>query len=179
MPASVSEQKLDGHRGAKKHAQNKLASMERRPLYNWRSTLWTQDCVATCAADCAEKFPGERSILCNDMDDESLTCFVDASWSLNSTSGGVLTWNNCCLKTFSRKQSTIALSSAEAELAASESQSPLQGKSRHTSTSRNSLPLMPGAAERFGDLRGFDTSWLSLASSLRFFATFVLKAAKL
>ena len=43
---------------------------------------------------------------------------VDASWSLNSTSGGVLTWNNCCLKTFSRKQSTIALSSAEAELAA-------------------------------------------------------------
>ena len=65
-----------------------------------------------------QKFPGERSILCNDMDDESLTCFVDASWSLNSTSGGVLTWNNCCLKTFSRKQSTIALSSAEAELAA-------------------------------------------------------------
>ena len=65
-----------------------------------------------------QKFPGERSILCNDMDDESLTCFVDASWSLNTTSGGVLTWNNCCLKTFSRKQSTIALSSAEAELAA-------------------------------------------------------------
>ena len=65
-----------------------------------------------------QKFPGERSILCNDMDDESLTCFVDASWSLNSTSGGVFTWNNCCLKTFSRKQSTIALSSAEAELAA-------------------------------------------------------------
>ena len=29
-----------------------------------------------------QKFPGERSILCNDMDDESLTCFVDASWSL-------------------------------------------------------------------------------------------------
>ena len=51
------------------------------------------------------------------MDDESLTCFVDASWSLNSTSGGVvLTWNNCCLKTFSRKHSTIALT--EAELAA-------------------------------------------------------------
>ena len=37
---------------------------------------------------------------------------------LNLTSERVLRWNNCCLKTFSRQQSTIALSSAEAELAA-------------------------------------------------------------
>ena len=28
-------------------------------------------------------------------------------------SGGIVTWNNCALKTFSRKQATIALSSAE------------------------------------------------------------------
>ena len=37
---------------------------------------------------------------------------------MNSVSGGVLTWKNCSLKSFSRKQTTTALSSAEAELAA-------------------------------------------------------------
>ena len=65
-----------------------------------------------------QQFPTERSLLYDDNDDESVTLFVDASWSLNSTSGGVVTWANSCLKTFSRKQSTVALSSAEAELAA-------------------------------------------------------------
>ena len=47
-----------------------------------------------------------------------MTLVVDASWSLNSASGGIVTWGDGCLKTFSRKQSTVALSSAEAELAA-------------------------------------------------------------
>ena len=44
--------------------------------------------------------------------------FASSLGSEVPTSGGVLTWNNCCLKTLSRKQSTIALSSAEAALAA-------------------------------------------------------------
>ena len=43
---------------------------------------------------------------------------MDASWSLDSTSGGIISWLNCCLKAFSRKQATTALSSAEAELMA-------------------------------------------------------------
>ena len=63
-------------------------------------------------------FPSRRELLAPDDDLESVSCFVDASWGLNSVSGGIVTWNNCCLKTFSRKQTTVALSSAEAELAA-------------------------------------------------------------
>ena len=63
-------------------------------------------------------FPSTREILEDDADPQAVSCFTDASWSLNSVSGGVITWENCCLKTFSRKQSTTALSSAESELAA-------------------------------------------------------------
>ena len=63
-------------------------------------------------------FPSKREILEDDVDPTSVSCFTDASWSLNSVSGGVLTWKNCSLKSFSRKQTTTALSSAEAELAA-------------------------------------------------------------
>ena len=63
-------------------------------------------------------FPSTREILEDDADPQAVSCFTDASWSLNSVSGGVITWKNCCLKTFSRKQSTTALSSAESELAA-------------------------------------------------------------
>ena len=63
-------------------------------------------------------FPSSREILEEDADAEAISCFTDASWSLNSVSGGILTWENCALKSFSRKQSTTALSSAEAELAA-------------------------------------------------------------
>ena len=63
-------------------------------------------------------FPSSREILEEHADAEAISCFTDASWSLNSVSGGILTWENCALKSFSRKQSTTALSSAEAELAA-------------------------------------------------------------
>ena len=63
-------------------------------------------------------FPSTREILEDDADPQAVSCFTDASWSLNSVSGGVITWENCCLKTFSRKQSTTALSCAESELAA-------------------------------------------------------------
>ena len=63
-------------------------------------------------------FPSSREILEDDADSEAVSCFTDASWSLNSVSGGVITWENCALKSFSRKQTTTALSSAEAELAA-------------------------------------------------------------
>ena len=63
-------------------------------------------------------FPSKREILEDDADPTSVSCFTDASWSLNSVSGGVITWENCSLKSFSRKQTTTALSSAEAELAA-------------------------------------------------------------
>ena len=62
-------------------------------------------------------FPSSRDLE-EDADAEAISCFTDASWSLNSVSGGILTWENCALKSFSRKQSTTALSSAEAELAA-------------------------------------------------------------
>ena len=51
-------------------------------------------------------FPSSREILEEDADAEAISCFTDASWSLNSVSGGILTWENCALKSFSRKQST-------------------------------------------------------------------------
>ena len=47
--------------------------------------------------------------------------FTDSDWagespSLKSTSGGILTWSGCLIKSWSSSQTTIALSSAEAEL---------------------------------------------------------------
>ena len=65
-----------------------------------------------------QRFPSERFTLKNECDPREITLFVDASWSLDSTSGGIISWMNCCLKAFSRKQPTTALSSAEAELMA-------------------------------------------------------------
>ena len=47
-----------------------------------------------------------------------IDCFCDASWNLPSVSGAVLSWQGNMLKSFSRKQSVVALSSAEAELSA-------------------------------------------------------------
>ena len=44
--------------------------------------------------------------------------FCDASWNVASVSGGVLMFQGCCIKVFSRKQECPALSSAEAELCA-------------------------------------------------------------
>ena len=44
--------------------------------------------------------------------------YVDASWNLQSVSGGIVTYQGITLKTFSRKQDVPAMSSAEAELAA-------------------------------------------------------------
>ena len=47
-----------------------------------------------------------------------LVAYVDASWNLQSVSGGIVTYQGITLKTFSRKQDAPAMSSAEAELAA-------------------------------------------------------------
>ena len=47
-----------------------------------------------------------------------LVAYVDASWNLQSVSGGIVTYQGITLKTFSRKQDVPAMSSAEAELAA-------------------------------------------------------------
>ena len=44
--------------------------------------------------------------------------FCDASWNVASVSGGVLMFQGCCIKVFSRKQECPALSSAEAEFCA-------------------------------------------------------------
>ena len=44
--------------------------------------------------------------------------YVDASWNLQSVSGGIVTYQGITLKTFSRKQDVPVMSSAEAELAA-------------------------------------------------------------
>ena len=44
--------------------------------------------------------------------------FLHASWNVASVSGGVLMFQGCCIKVFSRKQECPALSSAEAELCA-------------------------------------------------------------
>ena len=41
--------------------------------------------------------------------------FCNASWNVASVSGGVLMFQGCCIKVFSRKQECPALSSAEAE----------------------------------------------------------------
>ena len=48
----------------------------------------------------------------------SVVGFCDASWNVASVSGGVLMFEGCCIKVFSRKQESPALSSAEAELCA-------------------------------------------------------------
>ena len=50
--------------------------------------------------------------------EKSLTGYVDASWNIVSVSGALLCWRGMMLKSFSRKQATTALSSAEAELVA-------------------------------------------------------------
>ena len=63
-----------------------------------------------------QRFPSERYSLKDECDPRKVTLFVDASWSLESTSGGIVSWLNCYIKAFSRKQSVTALSSAEAEL---------------------------------------------------------------
>ena len=63
-----------------------------------------------------QRFPSERYSLKDECDPREVTLFVDASWSLESTSGGIVSWLNCYIKAFSRKQSVTALSSAEAEL---------------------------------------------------------------
>ena len=44
--------------------------------------------------------------------------FCDASWNVDSVSGGVLMFQGCSIKVFSRKQERPALSSAAAELCA-------------------------------------------------------------
>ena len=48
----------------------------------------------------------------------SVVGFCDAFWNVASVSGGVLMFQGCCIKVFSRKQECPALSSAEAELCA-------------------------------------------------------------
>ena len=63
-----------------------------------------------------QRFPSQRVSLKNECDPREITLFVDASWSLDSTSGGIVSWMNCYLKAYSRKQPTTSLSSAEAEL---------------------------------------------------------------
>ena len=50
--------------------------------------------------------------------EKNLTGYVDASWNVVSVSGALLCWRGMMLKSFSRKQATTALSSAEAELIA-------------------------------------------------------------
>ena len=47
-----------------------------------------------------------------------IDCFCDASWNLPSVSGAIICWQCNLLKSFSRKQTVVALSSAEAELSA-------------------------------------------------------------
>ena len=49
-------------------------------------------------------------------DEVTILGFCDASWSLTSVSGGIVIWQACCVKYFSRKQDVPALSSAEAEV---------------------------------------------------------------
>ena len=44
--------------------------------------------------------------------------FAGCTWTRKSTSAGALIWGQCCLKTYSKTQATIALSSGESELAA-------------------------------------------------------------
>ena len=51
-------------------------------------------------------------------EERTILGFCDASWSVDSVSGGIICWQGCCLKFFSRKQEVPALSSAEAEVIA-------------------------------------------------------------
>ena len=97
-----------GFLGRHQAAPNCAAEQCMRDVLRWVSGLPRK----------VQVFPSTREILEEDFDRESVTCFTDASWGVHSTSGGVLTWDNCCIKSFSRKQVTVALSSAEAELCA-------------------------------------------------------------
>ena len=54
-----------------------------------------------CRTIKAQVFPSSREIQ-DDADAEAISCFTDASWNLNSVSGGILTWGNCALKSASR-----------------------------------------------------------------------------
>ena len=49
---------------------------------------------------------------------QTIDCFCNASWNLPSVSGGIISWQMNLIESFSRKQSVVALSSAEAELLA-------------------------------------------------------------
>ena len=42
--------------------------------------------------------------------------FTDSDWAAKSTSGGILMWGGCLITSWSSTQTTIALSSAEAEV---------------------------------------------------------------
>ena len=49
-------------------------------------------------------------------EEEGIVLWVDAAWGAKSVSGYLITWNGCVLKAVSKQQTTIALSSCEAEL---------------------------------------------------------------
>ena len=67
---------------------------------------------------------GSRRLVWKMSDDmsehEGIECFVDSDWggrlaARKSTSGGALVVGGCCLKSWSRTQKSLAMSSAEAE----------------------------------------------------------------
>ena len=45
-----------------------------------------------------QRFPSERYSLKDECDPREVTLFVDASWSLESTSGGIVSWLNCYIE---------------------------------------------------------------------------------
>ena len=77
-----------------------------RALLRW--LLTRLHCVQTMPSPEGSPSVGLRSVV----------GFCDASWNVASMSGGVLMFQGCCIKVFSRKQECPALSSAEAALCA-------------------------------------------------------------
>ena len=79
-----------------------------RAVLRWTLTL----------GDMVQRIPAQWVDYAPSSDARTIDCFCDASWNLPSVSGAVICWQCNLLKSFSRKQTVVALSSAEAELSA-------------------------------------------------------------
>ena len=79
-----------------------------RAVLRWTLTLGNR--VQRIPAQWVNYHPSENTRV--------IDCFCDASWNLPSVSGAIICWQCNLLKSFSRKQTVVALSSAEAELSA-------------------------------------------------------------
>ena len=90
-----------------------LSSFQSAPCQQAETGLRNLCRFVVGTSPCRQRMPSRET-----HQDWVLDVFVDASWSVASYSGGVLMAFGTVIKTFFRKQASVALSSAEAELVA-------------------------------------------------------------